>query len=72
MINHGIDEKFMDEVFSQSKRFFSLPMEEKMKLLRNEKNRGYTPLFDEYLDPDNQIHGGCCYCFVIYLNHKMR
>ncbi|KAL0427069.1 UNVERIFIED_CONTAM: 2-oxoglutarate-Fe(II) type oxidoreductase hxnY [Sesamum latifolium] len=34
----------MDEVFSQSKKFFSLPMEEKMKLLRNEKNRGYTPV----------------------------
>lgn len=56
VINHGIDKDFMDEVFSQSKRFFDLPKEEKMKLLRNEKNRGYTPLFDEYLDP-NQIHG---------------
>ncbi|KAK4391638.1 2-oxoglutarate-Fe(II) type oxidoreductase hxnY [Sesamum angolense] len=57
VINHGIDKKFMDEVFSQSKKFFSLPMEEKMKLLRNEKNRGYTPVFDEHLDPVNQIHG---------------
>ncbi|PIN20594.1 Iron/ascorbate family oxidoreductase [Handroanthus impetiginosus] len=57
VINHGIEEEFMDEVFSQSKRFFSLPMEEKMKLLRNEKNRGYTPMFDESLDPSNQIHG---------------
>ncbi|KAG8367345.1 hypothetical protein BUALT_Bualt16G0062500 [Buddleja alternifolia] len=55
--NHGIDEEFMDEVFSQSKRFFSLPMVEKMKLLRNEKNRGYTPVLDEHLDPVNQIHG---------------
>ncbi|KAL2228953.1 UNVERIFIED_CONTAM: 2-oxoglutarate-Fe(II) type oxidoreductase hxnY [Sesamum indicum] len=55
--NHGIEKKFMDEVFSQSKKFFSLPMEEKMKLLRNEKNRGYTPVFDEHLDPVTQIHG---------------
>ncbi|XP_042034835.1 2-oxoglutarate-Fe(II) type oxidoreductase hxnY-like isoform X2 [Salvia splendens] len=28
-----------------------------MKLLKNEKSRGYTPLFDENLDPANQIHG---------------
>ncbi|CAA0838624.1 2-oxoglutarate (2OG) and Fe(II)-dependent oxygenase superfamily protein [Striga hermonthica] len=47
----------MDEVFSQSKRFFNLPKEEKMKLLRNEKTRGYTPVFDEALDRANQIHG---------------
>ncbi|KAL6560955.1 hypothetical protein OROHE_006132 [Orobanche hederae] len=57
VINHGIGEAFMDEVFYQSKRFFNLPKEEKMKLLRNEKNRGYTPIFDEFLDPANQIHG---------------
>ncbi|KAL8503237.1 hypothetical protein ACS0TY_022109 [Phlomoides rotata] len=57
VINHGIDEEFMDDVFSQSKKFFSLPLEEKMKLLRNEKTRGYTPLFDEISDPDNQKIG---------------
>lgn len=47
----------MDEVFSQSKNFFDLPMDEKMKLLRNEKNRGYTPILDEILDRDNQVDG---------------
>ncbi|XP_027175658.1 2-oxoglutarate-Fe(II) type oxidoreductase hxnY-like [Coffea eugenioides] len=57
VVNHGISPEFMDEVFSQSKRFFSLPLDEKMKLLRNEKNRGYTPLLDQHLDPVNQIHG---------------
>ncbi|XP_027065519.1 kihadalactone A synthase LFS-like isoform X2 [Coffea arabica] len=57
VVNHGISPEFMDEVFSQSKRFFSLPLGEKMKLLRNEKNRGYTPLLDQHLDPVNQIHG---------------
>ncbi|XP_071911041.1 azadirone synthase LFS-like isoform X4 [Coffea arabica] len=57
VVNHGIRPEFMDEVFSQSKRFFSLLLDEKMKLLRNEKNRGYTPLLDEHLDPVNQIHG---------------
>ncbi|XP_074274292.1 kihadalactone A synthase LFS-like isoform X1 [Silene latifolia] len=57
VINHGISQEFMDEVFRQSKKLFELPMTEKMKLLKNEKHRGYTPLFDEVLDPENQIHG---------------
>ncbi|XP_051113999.1 2-oxoglutarate-Fe(II) type oxidoreductase hxnY-like isoform X2 [Andrographis paniculata] len=47
----------MGEVFAQSRRFFNLPAEEKIKLLRNKKNRGYTPVLDEYLDPVNQIDG---------------
>ncbi|XP_047167067.1 2-oxoglutarate-Fe(II) type oxidoreductase hxnY-like [Vigna umbellata] len=57
VVNHGISQEFMDEVFSQSKKFFSLPLEEKMKILRNEKHRGYTPVLDELLDPENQLHG---------------
>lgn len=59
VVDHGISQEFMDEVFSQSKKFFDLPIKEKMKVLRNEKNRGYTPLLDEILDPDNQVHGNC-------------
>ncbi|GFS41258.1 2-oxoglutarate (2OG) and Fe(II)-dependent oxygenase superfamily protein [Actinidia rufa] len=57
VINHGIRQEFMDEVFYQSKRLFDLPLGEKMKLLRNKKHRGYTPILDERLDPGNQIHG---------------
>ncbi|CAL5360500.1 unnamed protein product [Camellia sinensis] len=57
VINHGISQEFMDEVFYQSKSFFDLPVSEKMKVLRNKKHRGYTPPFDEHLDPVNQIHG---------------
>lgn len=57
VVNHGITEQFMDEVFSQSRRMFSLPLSEKMKLLRNKKHRGYTPLLDEHLDHENQVHG---------------
>ncbi|KAI7988273.1 2-oxoglutarate-Fe(II) type oxidoreductase hxnY [Camellia lanceoleosa] len=57
VINHGISQEFMDEVFYQSKSFFDLPVSEKMKVLRNKKHRGYTPLFNERLDPVNQIHG---------------
>lgn len=65
-MDHGISQEFMDEVFSQSKKFFDLPHSEKMKLLRDEKNRGYTPMLDEILDPENQVNGklfklhGCC------------
>ncbi|KAF3624879.1 putative protein phosphatase 1 regulatory subunit pprA-like [Capsicum annuum] len=57
VINHGISQEFMDEVLAQSKKFFDLPLEEKMKLLRNEKHRGYTPCLDEHLDAVNQING---------------
>ncbi|ERN15138.1 2-oxoglutarate-dependent dioxygenase tropC [Amborella trichopoda] len=57
LVNHGINLDFMDEVFSQSKKFFDLPVEEKMKVLRNEQHRGYTPMFDQTLDPDNQVGG---------------
>lgn len=57
VINHGISKEFMDEVFAQSKKFFDLPLSEKMKVLRNEKHRGYTPILDELLDPEHQVHG---------------
>ncbi|OMO58278.1 Isopenicillin N synthase [Corchorus olitorius] len=57
VVNHGISQEFMDEVFAQSKTFFNLPLNVKMELLRNEKHRGYTPVLDELLDPDNQVHG---------------
>nr|GEV72607.1 2-oxoglutarate-Fe(II) type oxidoreductase-like isoform X1 [Tanacetum cinerariifolium] len=55
--NHGISPEFMEHVFTQSKKFFDLPLDEKMKLLRNEKHRGYTPVLDEALDPANQLQG---------------
>ncbi|CAL8172135.1 unnamed protein product [Prunus armeniaca] len=57
VVNHGVREKFMDEVFAQSRRLFSLPLSEKMKLLRNKNYRGYTPSLDEHLDHENQVHG---------------
>ncbi|KAI5320345.1 PREDICTED: 2-oxoglutarate-Fe(II) type [Prunus dulcis] len=57
VVNHGVSEKFMDEVFAQSRRLFSLPLSEKMKLLRNKNYRGYTPSLDEHLDHENQVHG---------------
>ncbi|XP_020873044.1 probable 2-oxoglutarate-dependent dioxygenase At3g49630 isoform X2 [Arabidopsis lyrata subsp. lyrata] len=55
VINHGISEELKDEAFEQSKKFFALPLEEKMKVLRNEKYRGYAPFHDSLLDPKNQF-----------------
>ncbi|KAK7358377.1 hypothetical protein VNO77_00304 [Canavalia gladiata] len=57
LVNHGISQDLVDEVFAQSKKLFTLPLQEKMKLLRNDKHRGYTPLFDELTDPENQLQG---------------
>ncbi|GMH16521.1 hypothetical protein Nepgr_018362 [Nepenthes gracilis] len=57
VVNHGISQEFMDEVFAQSKRFFNLPVSKKMEVLKNEKHRGYTPFLDEVLDPENQVKG---------------
>ncbi|KFK33986.1 hypothetical protein AALP_AA5G086900 [Arabis alpina] len=52
VINHGISEELKDEVFEQSRKFFALPLEDKMKVLRNETHRGYSPALEQ-----NQIHG---------------
>ncbi|EFH52044.1 hypothetical protein ARALYDRAFT_905838 [Arabidopsis lyrata subsp. lyrata] len=38
--NHGISEELKDEAFEQSKKFFALPLDEKMKVLKNEKHQG--------------------------------
>ncbi|XAR70487.1 Aminocyclopropanecarboxylate oxidase [Bertholletia excelsa] len=49
LTNHGIEEELLKRVFDESRKFFSLPLEDKMKLVRK-KNRGYTPLYAEKLD----------------------
>lgn len=57
VINHGISEELNDQAFEQSKKFFALPLEEKMKVLRNDKFRGYAPICDQLLDPKTQVRG---------------
>ncbi|XP_002982743.2 2-oxoglutarate-Fe(II) type oxidoreductase hxnY [Selaginella moellendorffii] len=57
VVNHGISEEFMAQVFEQSRKFFTLPLEEKMKVYQDENFRGYTPIFDEKLDPAKQRLG---------------
>ncbi|KAL9293980.1 putative aminocyclopropanecarboxylate oxidase [Arabidopsis thaliana] len=63
--NHGISEELKDEAFEQSKKFFALPLEEKIKLLRNEKYRGYSPVLDQILDSENQVGGDYKETFII-------
>ncbi|GMI76400.1 hypothetical protein HRI_001309300 [Hibiscus trionum] len=49
LVNHRVGEDLVKKVFEQSNKFFSLPIEDKMKLAR--KNyRGYTALYAEKLD----------------------
>lgn len=49
-MNHGVENDLV-KAFDESKRFFSLPPGEKMKLARKEF-RGYTPQ-----DPTLGLHG---------------
>ncbi|XP_068635672.1 2-oxoglutarate-dependent dioxygenase citB-like isoform X2 [Aristolochia californica] len=50
LVNHGVDSEFIKKVFDESRKFFSLPLQEKTKFFRNEGYRGYTALYDETLD----------------------
>ncbi|XP_065857731.1 2-oxoglutarate-Fe(II) type oxidoreductase hxnY-like [Euphorbia lathyris] len=50
LVNHGVEEELVATVFEQSKKFFSLSLDNKMKLLRKE-HRGYSPLYAENLNP---------------------
>jgi isopenicillin N synthase-like dioxygenase len=49
--------KLLEEVFTQSKTFFNLPLTEKMKVIHGKNHRGYTPFKEEVLDPDVQSKG---------------
>ncbi|KAK8587371.1 hypothetical protein V6N13_086359 [Hibiscus sabdariffa] len=49
LVNHGVEEELIKKVFEHSKKFFTLPIEEKIKFaVKN--HRGYTGLYDEKLD----------------------
>ncbi|GMI76406.1 hypothetical protein like AT4G16770 [Hibiscus trionum] len=57
LVNHGVGEDLVKKVFEQSNKFFSLPIEDKMKLAR--KNyRGYTALYAEKLDTTSLSNKG--------------
>ncbi|CAA6666923.1 unnamed protein product [Spirodela intermedia] len=65
LVNHGIEEGLLGRVFEGSKNLFSLPLDEKMKMQRNEGHRGYTPPFAEKLDPSLPSKGDLKESFYI-------
>ncbi|XP_050265807.1 2-oxoglutarate-Fe(II) type oxidoreductase hxnY [Quercus robur] len=64
LVNHGMEEELVGKVFEESKKFFLLPLEEKMKMPRKE-HRGYTPLYAENLDPTSSSKGDSKESFYI-------
>ncbi|CAE6192169.1 unnamed protein product [Arabidopsis arenosa] len=46
LTNHGVPEEMMEGVLMESKKLFSLPLDEKMVMARR-GSRGYSPLYDE-------------------------
>lgn len=56
-INHGIEQELLDKLFEQFRNYFSLPLEEKMRMLADANNRGYTPYQEETLNPSLQSIG---------------
>ncbi|KAK9275960.1 hypothetical protein L1049_023235 [Liquidambar formosana] len=64
IVNHGVEEELLERVFDESRKFFSLPLEEKIKLARKE-HRGYTPLYAENLDPSSNSKGDSKESFYI-------
>ncbi|XWS62020.1 hypothetical protein CRYUN_Cryun07bG0175000 [Craigia yunnanensis] len=49
LVNHGVEEELLKKVFEQSSKFFSLPIEDKMKFAKK-NHRGYTAPYAEKLD----------------------
>ncbi|XP_028772915.1 2-oxoglutarate-Fe(II) type oxidoreductase hxnY-like [Neltuma alba] len=64
IVNHGVEKEVLLSVFEESKNFFSLPMQEKMKYPRKE-HRGYNPLHAEKLDPTSPYKGDSKESFYI-------
>ncbi|XP_073127358.1 azadirone synthase LFS isoform X2 [Henckelia pumila] len=64
LINHGVEESLLQKVLQGNKMFFSLCLEEKMKLDRK-NHRGYTPLYAEKLDPRVSSRGDSKESFYI-------
>ncbi|GJN33897.1 hypothetical protein PR202_gb22527 [Eleusine coracana subsp. coracana] len=65
VINHGIDAALLERVFTESRKFFELPMKEKMALRKNSSHRGYTAPYSEKVDPLPESPGDCKESFYI-------
>ena len=56
-MNHGVDEALVARSFEENAKFFALPLPEKMSILADVNNRGYTPMAEETLDPEHSKFG---------------
>ena len=60
VINHGVEQSLVEDVFAQSKSFFAKPLAEKLEVSMDKVggNRGYIKVMGEVLDhalgPDNR------------------
>ncbi|VAH17094.1 unnamed protein product [Triticum turgidum subsp. durum] len=63
--NHGIQDGLLEALFAESKKFFELPLEEKMLLQRNSAHRGYTAPYTEKLDASSEFQGDLKESFYI-------
>uniref|UniRef100_M8C9S8 UPF0676 protein n=1 Tax=Aegilops tauschii TaxID=37682 RepID=M8C9S8_AEGTA len=55
----------LEALFAESKKFFELPLEEKMLLQRNSAHRGYTAPYAEKLDASSEFQGDLKESFYI-------
>eukprot|EP01023_Acetabularia_acetabulum_P002706 TRINITY_DN1112_c0_g1_i1.p1 TRINITY_DN1112_c0_g1~~TRINITY_DN1112_c0_g1_i1.p1 ORF type:complete len:379 (-),score=45.44 TRINITY_DN1112_c0_g1_i1:465-1457(-) len=57
VVNHGVSETLIEKQFEQSRKFFEMPEDEKLKIVVDSNNRGYTPMKEETLDPQHSSTG---------------
>ena len=46
IVNHGLSPSLIDGCVAAARRFFAVPIEERLRIKVDRSNRGYTPLFD--------------------------
>lgn len=56
LVNNGVDDQLLQNVFDQSRKFFSLPLVEKMKLGQKE-DVGFAPIYAENLESSTASKG---------------
>lgn len=69
--NHGIATAHIETVFSEIKRFFDLPIEEKMKIHIGKSNifRGYTPIGKELTNDKRDWHESVDFGLDLSIDH---
>jgi isopenicillin N synthase-like dioxygenase len=58
LLNHGISNHLIQSTFEQIRAFFALPLHVKLQIKQDENNRGYSPLYEQNLNPAEQKYRG--------------